>query len=82
MNVFCSSSSANMTLQMGCLEALHLLCTRYPPASVPTQWDCSKQPFTMIEILSELLKSSRLAWGVQGLEYNAYKKYFVCYGYM
>lgn len=51
---------------MGCLEALHLLSTRYPPVCVPSEWECSQQPFTVIEIFSELIKSSRLAWGVQG----------------
>ena len=65
MCVVCSSS-ANLNLQLGCLEALHLLSVRYPPASVPAEWDCVQPPFSLIEVLSELLKSSRLAWGVQG----------------
>lgn len=53
-------------LQKGCLEALHSLSMHYPPASLPDQWECSKHPFTVVEVLLELLQSSRLAWGVQG----------------
>lgn len=60
------SSSTNLTLQMGCLEALHLLCLHYPPPCVPSQWKCSTPPFTPIQILFDLLNSSRLAWSVQG----------------
>lgn len=56
----------DLTLQKGCLEALHQLSTYYPPASLPTQWGCSQQPCTIIEILLELLESSRIPWGIQG----------------
>lgn len=53
-------------VQRGSLEALHLLSIHYPPASLPTQWGCSQQPYTIVEILLDLLESSQLGWSVQG----------------
>lgn len=53
-------------IQRGCLEALHVLSIHYPPASLPSQWGCSKQPSSIVRILHELLETSRLGWGVQG----------------
>lgn len=54
-------------IQRGCLEALHVLSIHYPPASLPYQWGCSKQPSSVVRILHDLLESSRLGWGVQGM---------------
>ena len=60
------SSSTDLTLQNGCLEALHVLSIHYPPASLPAQWGCLNPPFTIMEIVFQLMESSRLAWGIQG----------------
>lgn len=57
----------DLVLQKGCLEALHMLSIHYPPASLADQWGCNSQPCTIIKILLQLLESSRLAWGVQGM---------------
>lgn len=60
-----SSSSERPLFQRGCLEALHLLSISFPPTALPEQWGCLNSPFTMIELMNQLLKSSRLAWIVQ-----------------
>ncbi len=73
-------------LQKGCLEALHLLSTHYPPTSLPLQWGCTNQPCPLIVILYQLLDSCRLAWGVQGIRIHnlslEYSIYYVCVGHI
>ena len=66
------SSSEKPLFQRGCLEALHLLSLRFPPSALPEQWGCLNDPFTHIEMMNQLLKSSRLAWMVQSKNAHFY----------
>ena len=38
---------------------------KFPPTSLPEQWGSLEHSFTLIEVMDQLLKSSRLSWMVQ-----------------
>ncbi|CAI7995434.1 Huntingtin [Geodia barretti] len=60
------SSSENHSLQRGCLEALHMLCSVFPPASMPQAWGCDCHIPSLLPTTLSLLTASQLAWTVQG----------------
>ena len=60
------SSSENHSLQRGCLEALHMLCSVFPPASLPQPWGCDCGIPSLLPIALSLHTASQLAWTVHG----------------
>ena len=62
---FCSSSESH-SLQRGCLEALHTLCSVFPPAMLPQAWGSDHNTPLLPTVIS-LLTASYLAWSVQGV---------------
>ena len=65
--MFGCSSSEDHSLQRGCLEALHVLCSVFPPASLPLAWGCACHTPSLLPTALSLLTASHLAWTVQGL---------------
>lgn len=61
------SSSENHSLQRGCLEALHMLCSVFPPASLPQPWGCDCGIPSLLPIALSLHTASQLAWTVHGI---------------
>ena len=59
-------STIDHKLQRGCLEAFHLLAHHYPPPSMPDMWGCLEKPCSILNVLLQLLTSSRIVWGIQG----------------